>query len=88
MKNRLDLQLALRAFQKIIDFGTKKDNEYILNGLIASTDFDGYTLFIRDEHVCLSIFFHHKYELDSDNQIHNLQFFEKMENIDKKYKQK
>lgn len=63
MKNKIDINLALLAFDKVMQQGTKSAEGRTLEGLTASTDFDGYTLVLQDKLSSLTIFFHNKYEL-------------------------
>ena len=84
MKNSLNIHQTLKTFQKILEHGKKQGNEYRLNGITASTDFDGYTVFLSDEKVTLSIFFHNKYDLASSNKIDEMAFFDKLRNIETK----
>ncbi len=64
MKNRLDINTALLAFTKINEHGDAVDGGHYFEGLFASSDYDGYTLTIKDKLSTLTIFFHNKYELE------------------------
>lgn len=68
MKNSLDINKALLAFDIITHQGDKTADGYNLSGLTATSDFDGYTLTIRDALSELTIFFHNKYELEGPDQ--------------------
>ncbi|WP_444997027.1 DUF3081 family protein [Aliikangiella sp. IMCC44359] len=83
MKNKVNIHQALKVFHKIIEHGTKKNTEYVLNDIIASSDFDGYTVSLRDENVTLTIFFHHKYDLIYKTRFDEDAFFDKLSKIDK-----
>lgn len=89
MEQKLDIKQALNVFQKVMDHGQRVDDEYRLNGLFASTDFDGYTVFLRDDAVTLTLFFHNKYTFDFkraadlDTFMQRLRDVERMQ-IDKK----
>lgn len=67
MKNQLDIQRLLRIFTLIQQHGDKTEQGHLLHGLTASSDFDGYTLTISDQQVCLNLFFHSKYKFDYPN---------------------
>lgn len=84
MKNELDIHKMLKAFQKIVKHGIARGDSRILNGILAQSDFDGYTIVLSDDDVSLTIFFHNKYELKSKNKFSEQQFFEKIEEIIKK----
>jgi hypothetical protein len=53
MKNELESKLLLSVFDKIRQHGTHTERQYQLDGIIAYTDHDGYTLFIEDALVIL-----------------------------------
>jgi len=61
--------------------GEKQDDVYVFKGVTASSDFDGYTLFLRDHHVQLSFGFHNQYHLDYEKDEHLEQFINKLKTI-------
>lgn len=67
MKQKIDNRQALRVFQKVIDHGVKVDDEYQMHGIYASTDFDGYTIFLRNHNVHLTMGFHSTLTVEYDN---------------------
>lgn len=69
----VDAHTALLAFEIIRTKGDQKNGEYLYEGFTASTDFDGYTVFIKDNKVSLTLMFHNKYDVQ----------FEKREDLDK-----
>ena len=64
MKNKIDINLALLAFDKIRQVGEQSQQGCTFEGVTASSDFDGYTLVLQDKLSSLTIFFHNKYELE------------------------
>lgn len=69
MKNKIDINLALLAFDIVMRSGEKTDTGSTFEGVTASSDFDGYTLVLQDKLSSLTIFFHNKYELEGpDNK--------------------
>jgi len=78
MTDKIDLKKVLQAFQTIVNNGKKVGSEYVLNGLIASSDVDGYTITIRNEYVILNILFHNKFTVDFPNLKEKTLFFEKI----------
>lgn len=69
MKNKIDINLALLAFDKVVKQGIKSEDGHTFEGITASSDFDGYTLVLQDKLSSLTIFFHNKYELEGpDNK--------------------
>lgn len=73
-EHKIDIKQALRVFDKATREGEKRDDGWHYRGLIASTDFDGYTVFINTPKVQLTVFFHNKYTVDYRNA-HDLQEF-------------
>ncbi|MFV8782398.1 DUF3081 family protein [Microbulbifer sp. SA54] len=63
-EQKIDIKQALRVFDKITQHGEKTENGWQYRGLTASTDFDGYTIFLRSAKVELTIFFHNKFTID------------------------
>jgi hypothetical protein len=85
MKNELDSKLLLRVFDKIRQHGTKKEDQYLLNGITAYTDLDGYTLFVEDSNVKLQFGFHNQYHFDYDSESQFETFEKRIKQIDKEY---
>lgn len=85
MKNELDSKFLLRVFEKMRLNGERKAEQYCLGGLIAYTDFDGYTLFIEDALVKMSFGFHNQYRFDYSDNAHFEQFEKKLRALDAEY---
>lgn len=85
MKNDLDSKFLLNVFEKIRQHGEQKDSQYSLEGVVAYTDFDGYTLFIEDALVKLSFGFHNQYHFDYESSSHFEAFEKKLKNIVSNY---
>lgn len=68
LKQKVEVRKALKAFELIRQFGEANGDEYRLYGVIASSDFDGYTLLLKDARVRLHIFFHNKFQCDYDSK--------------------
>lgn len=73
MKNRLDSRYMLVVFEKVRQFGKPSDGGYELDGMRATSDFDGYTAFLTDGAVTLTLSFHNQYHCDYANrqQLHD-----------------
>ncbi|MGK0440338.1 MAG: hypothetical protein ACJA0N_000124 [Pseudohongiellaceae bacterium] len=84
MNEKIDIKIALLAFNTIISKGIKSGDEYVLNGLTAHTDFDGYTVTIRNDYVRLDIHFHSKFSFDYSNNKEKTLFLEKINAMDRK----
>lgn len=85
MKNELDSKFLLEAFEKIRQHGKKEQEQYLLNGVIAYTDFDGYTVYLEDAKVKLSFGFHNQYHFDYDSSSDFEAFEKKLKQIVKDY---
>ena len=55
----------LNVFSLITQHGVKKGDQYVLNQVAAWTDFDGYTCFLSDQQVTITLYFHNKYQVDA-----------------------
>ena len=64
METNVSVRQALRVFQKVLDYGTRKGEATTYKRLEATTSYDGYTVILNDECVTLTIFFHNKFSLD------------------------
>ncbi|MCV6611981.1 MAG: DUF3081 domain-containing protein [Amphritea sp.] len=79
---KVDLVKLLSVFNWIRDHGEKQSGgEYVLGGLYASHDFDGYTLTLWDAGTRLDLFFHNRYKLDYQNRDQLLTFMRKVDVI-------
>lgn len=78
-----DIKEALIVYQKIVERGEARKDRYYYKGLFASSDFDGYNLYITDDKVSLEIFFHNKYEFQFPNNFYKKEFLEKFHKISK-----
>lgn len=82
-EHKIDVKQALRVFDKITRKGVKEEDGWHYRGLTASTDFDGYTVFISSSKVQLTIFFHNKYTVDYANAMELEEFVNLLEKIDR-----
>jgi hypothetical protein len=85
MKNEIDSKFILSVFEKIRQNGETKGESYLLGGINAFSDFDGYTVFMEDANVKLRFGFHNQYHLDYEKDEHLQQFEKKLKNIDTNY---
>ncbi|CCQ10926.1 hypothetical protein PALB_18000 [Pseudoalteromonas luteoviolacea B = ATCC 29581] len=68
MKNDIDSKVLLRAFDYIQSHGDALENGRQLNGLLAFSDHDGYTIYFKSNGATLSFGFHNTYHLDYENE--------------------
>lgn len=64
-ERKVDVRLALRAFQAITERGTRRNGVSCLDGLHAETDFDGYTVTLSDGRVTVRVLFHSRVAVDA-----------------------
>ena len=84
-EQRLDVKKAMRVFHLVQTHGEKKAQAYHWQQLEASSDFDGYTLFLKFRSTTLTLFFHHKYHIDLSSRQELDAFFELLDTLDKQY---
>ena len=85
MKNEIESRFLLSVFDKIRNHGVLSDREYLLDGITAYTDHDGYTLFIEDALVKLRFGFHNQYHFDYAKPQHKESFEKKLKAIHDNY---
>ena len=85
MQGIIDLKAAMAAFQKITTKGQKIDSEYKLGELLAGSDHDGYTIYITDKTVTLTIMFHNRYRLDYKRKMELDLFLERLQHIQQRF---
>ena len=61
---KVDVALALRAYQNILKFGERENGVFVYEGMTASTDFDGYTITLSDGSISLRVFFHNRFAME------------------------
>lgn len=83
MSSEIDIRMALRAYQKVVELGEKRGNKHYYKGISAYSDLDGYNVDLTDDKVTLSINFHSKYNLDYKSALDKDEFMEKLQKIDK-----
>ena len=82
MEKRIDIRQALRVFDKVMSHGEKTSDGRRLNNIIADSDFDGYTVYLRSNNVMLAIFFHNTFHLNYDKKEELDIFFRALNEID------
>jgi hypothetical protein len=85
MQNELDSKFLLRVFDKIRNHGEQTSDGHRLEGVIAFSDFDGYTVFLQDAKVKMSFGFHNTYHFDYEAKQDFADFEKKLKSIDKSY---
>nr|WP_067287214.1 DUF3081 family protein [Marinobacterium profundum] len=64
MEHRFSVVTALKAFNVITQHGEKSAEGYVLDGITARAEYDGYTVSMTDGRVTLYIYFHNKHKFD------------------------
>lgn len=83
MDDKIQVKEALAVFGKITSRGTKIEDGHVLNGIKATSDFDGYTIVLSNDYVKLTIFFHNRFTFDYSSAKERDSFMEKMHTIKK-----
>ena len=78
----IQVRKALSVFYKVMEYGTKRAEGVEFDGVIATGDFDGYTVTLLHNEVRLSIFFHNKFKCDYPNRQALDRFMLKLDKID------
>ena len=81
MKSTVDVRKALDAINIINSRGQRVERGMLLNGLLASSDFDGYTAVLANDYVTLTIFFHNKFDISYTSRKELAAFLEKIDQI-------
>lgn len=64
MDHKLDIPTVLKAYEVIIENGSKTDDGFVLDGVTAQPGHDDYTISLTDGRVKLYVYFHNKYQVD------------------------
>lgn len=84
MDKKFDVKQALRVFYVIVQNGQRVGEEHQLGGVYASSDYDGYTVTLRDDAVTLSIFFHNTHRFEFKRRAQLEQFMQRIEELDRR----
>ncbi len=77
----LETRDYLSVFNKIATEGEKKENRYVLKGINAWHDYDGYTCFLEYKDLTLTLLFHGKYSFDFSNKQTMVDFIAKIKKL-------
>lgn len=81
MEQLIDTKMALNVFNYITEHGKKKGDKWLYHGIEGWASVDGYTVYLADENVTLSIGFHNKYTADFQSRVYLDQFVDKLKAI-------
>lgn len=82
MEEKVNIKQALRVYQKIATQGSRHEDGFKWQGLHASSDFDGYTVYLSDGTTSLTLYFHNKFSLDSPGTKATATFLQRLARID------
>ncbi|GAL35086.1 DUF3081 domain-containing protein [Vibrio maritimus] len=68
MRNELDPNKILRAYDAVMENGTDTEFGKIYEGVEAYSDYDGYNVYMRGNGVELKVGFHNTYHLEYDQE--------------------
>jgi hypothetical protein len=80
-ERKIDVRLALRAYQSVLEFGVRDAGGYHLEGLAATSDFDGYTVTLSDGAVTVRLLFHSQVAIDAPNGKALEKFIDRLQRI-------
>ncbi|WP_116472373.1 DUF3081 domain-containing protein [Zobellella maritima] len=81
MRNELDNRVVLDVFEKVQRFGEPHEHGHILEGIVATSDFDGYSVNLSGSGVSLQLNFHQSYRFDYASDKAKEQFMAKLDYI-------
>lgn len=81
MHNELDSKVVLEVFEKIQRLGEPYEDGHILEGIVARSDFDGYSVNLSGSGVSLQLNFHQSYHFDYDSEQAKARFMAKVDYI-------
>ena len=81
-KNILDTKRLLSVYQKVTKNGKQEDGGTYYEGMHASTDLDGYRVYLSDGKVTVQLGFHHAYAVDTPSHIDLESFQARLNYID------
>lgn len=81
MRNELDNKVVLDVFEKVQRMGEPYEDGHILEGIVARSDFDGYSVHLSGSGVSLQLNFHQSYRFDYASDKEKEQFMAKLDYI-------
>ena len=81
---KVNVQKALRAYQKVVDLGEKQGDRYCLDGMSVWSEADGYSVSLAEGEVVLQIFFHQRFSLQAPNRAEAAFFLRKLDSLNGK----
>ena len=90
MENELNNKVVLEVFDKIRNHGTPYEDgpmleSHILEGVVASSDLDGYSVYLSGNGVTLQLNFHQSYKFEYESEKRKAQFMDKINYIHRNY---
>lgn len=81
MRNEIDTKQLLHGYNIICTSGQKNELGHMLGGIKAWTDFDGYSVYLSNGLVTLSVYFHGKYHAEYQKNDELEQFLKQLRRI-------
>lgn len=81
MEKHIESRVVLQAADKIRQHGEKRDWDYLLEGISLMISPDEYTIELKNSKVCLNMFFHNKFKIDTKKQSDLEEFYQALERI-------
>jgi hypothetical protein len=83
MKNELDSKTILKVYETIQKHGEVTEEGKLYEGILAFSDVDGYTIYLKGSGVLMRFGFHNTYHLDYASEKNKEDFIKKVESIGK-----
>lgn len=84
-EQKIETRLLFSVFEKVRTHGKPHDDGWMLDGLIAKSDVDGYNISLEDSFASVSIHFHNTVSVQCEKERHLDEFLSKIELIDRQY---
>jgi len=88
MKNDIDTKKLLGVYELIQQKGEQTEEGKLYQGIIAFSDVDGYTLYLKGNGVLMRYGFHNTYHLDYEHNNEKEAFISKIEQIARELEQR
>ena len=77
----IEARKALEVFEKIVEHGERRDDDWVFDQMSANSGYDGYTVTLSDHHGSLTVNFHNTLHFDCDSSKALQAFIEHIERI-------
>lgn len=83
--HKIETLLVFSVFEKVRTHGKEQADGWVLEGLTARSDADGYNITLEDQHASVSVHFHNTISVNCEKERQLEEFISKLEAIDRQY---